>query len=241
MLTNIVVAFIFQAMCYTLPTLEDPFNDKRKHKKDRNTFLENNSTEVNADGTVDGQPASSSKQSTEENRKKPRFEKSNGALVTESCKDSTNGLSKGNLNSANGGRHRQAGSTTKSIKRVVWNTSLGGATSLGPKSNKREKSTKLDRSFQLALSTIYETKDSQPSLDVGEFAQQWWQACSQGVGALGVCCDNSCIQAYVVAAVPHITANRDLHGGVQGPVALFLVNSKDRAMSVSEPTNLHFG
>lgn len=212
MLTSIVVASIFQAMCYTLPTPEDPFNDKRKHKKDRSNFLENNSAEVNGDGTVDGQPASSSKQRSEENGKKPRFEKSNGALVTES---------------------RQAGSTTKSMKRIVWNTSIGGATSLGPKSNKGEKSTKLDRSFQLALSTIYETKDSQPSLDVGEFAQQWWQACSQGLGALGVCCDNSCIQAYVVAAVPHITANRNLHGGVQGPVALFLVNSKDRAMSVS--------
>lgn len=212
MLTNIVVAFIFQAMCYTLPTPEDPFNDKRKHKKDRSTFLENNSAEVNGDGTVDGQPASSSKQRTEENGKKPRFGESNGALVTES---------------------RQAGSTAKSMKRIVWNTSIGGANSLGPRSNKGEKSTKLDRSFQLALSTIYENKDSQPSLDVGEFAQQWWQACSQGVGALGVCCDNSCIQAYVVAAVPHITANRDLHGGVQGPVALFLVNSKDRAMSVS--------
>lgn len=233
MLTNIVIAFIFQAMCYTLPTPEDPFNDKRKHKKDRSTFLENDSAEVNEDGTVDGQPISSSKQSTEENGKKPRSEKSNGALVTESHKDSTNGLSKGKLNSANGGRHNQASFTTKSMKRIVWNASIGGATSLGPKSNKGEKSTKLDRSFQLALSTIYETKDSQPSLDVGEFAQQWWQAFSQGEGALGVCCDNSCIQAYVVAAVPHITANRDLRGSVQGPAALFLVNSKDRAMSVS--------
>lgn len=234
MVTNIVVAFIFQAMCYTLPTPEDPFNDKRKHKKDRSAFLENDSTEVNADGTVDGQSAISSKQSTEENGKKPRSGKSNGALVMESHIDSTIGQSNGKLNSVNGGRNRQAGSSTrKSIKRIVWNASIGGATSLGPKSNKREKYTKFDRSFQLALSTIYETQDSQPGLDVGEFAQQWWQACSQGVGALGVCCDNSCIQAYVVAAGPHITANRDLHGGLQGPVALFLVNSKDRAMSVS--------
>jgi hypothetical protein len=207
-------------MCYSLPTPDDPFLNKRTHRKKRDSFQPNRSAE-----SVVEVPTSD----TEAARRgeKPGKKAKPGAANGDSDKKAqANGSQKGD----------GKGSSARLPKKVVWDPNLDrvGAEAKGTTG---DASSAAERAFQLAVSSIFEARDDSSTEAhapaVGEFERQWWQACAQGVGVLGAGGGTSCVKAYVVGAAPHVSVQRKLYGSTSCPIALILVKSKDQAHSVS--------
>ena len=219
-------------MCYSLPTPDDPFLNKKTHRKSRDSFQENPSAE-----SIDELPASGTdiQRRIEKTSKDSKPGSSNGVKVGNDKKSPA--LSKQKAQ-ADGSRHGDAEfSSSKPLKKVVWNPNLDRVASEA-KGKTGDASSAAQRAFQLAVSSIFEVRDSdcsslEPHPAIGEFERQWWQACAQGVGVLGTGCGTSYVHAYVVGAAPHIAVQWKLYGSAPGPIALVLVKSKEQAHSVS--------
>jgi hypothetical protein len=65
------------------------------------------------------------------------------------------------------------------------------------------------RTFSWQCPPFFKVRDDSSTeihaLVVGEFEQQWWQACAQGIGVLGAGGGTSCVKAYVVGAASHVS------------------------------------
>lgn len=215
-------------MCYSLPTPDDPFLNKRKHRKGSDPFQADRLVE-----SVDELPTSDN---DTERRFEKRLKNANG-VIGDSIKKSP---ARSNLKAQVDGSHKGdvKSSSVRPLEKVVWGPSLDRVLSEA-KGKAGDASSAAERAFQLAVSSIFEVRDSDGSSmgssapAVGEFERQWWQACARGVGVLGTGSGISCVQAYVVGAAPHIAVQRKLYGSTQVPIALVLVKSKEQALSVS--------
>lgn len=205
-------------MCYSLPTPEDPFLNRKKHHKNRDSFQPNRYAEREDDA-----PTSDTERRVERALKKKLSGASIGVKADNDKKSPAQPNSKGQAN----------GSLKGTLKKVVWDPNFDRILS-EPKGQMEDALSVAGRAFQLAVSAISEVRDSDnSSTTVGEFERQWWQGCAQGVGVLGAGRGTPCIQAYAVGAAPHVAVQRRLYGSTHGPIALILVNSKDQAHSVS--------
>lgn len=190
-------------MCYSLPTPEDPFLNKRKHQKNRDS----------APKVVDNDEPMSDTERRVERALKTKL--SNGVKAINN-KKSPGPKAQAKIPGSNG----QAKSPAP-LKKVVWDPNFDQARG-------GQKEDVAGRAFQEAVSAICEDRDS-----VGEFERQWWHGCAQGANVLGSGHGTSCIQAYAAGAAPHVANQRRLHGSTRGPSALILVKSKEQAHSVS--------
>jgi len=219
----------FQAMCYSLPTPEDPFLNRKKYQKSRDSFQANGFAE-----REDNAPTSDTERRVERALKKKLSGASNGVKADNDKKSPARSNSKGFL------KGDVRSSSSAPLKKIVWDPNFDNILP-EPKGQTEDALSVAGRAFQLAVSAICEVRDSDnSSTTVGEFERKWWQGCAQGADLLGTGRGTSCIQAYAVGAAPHVAAQRRLYGSTHGPMALILVNSKEQAHSVSSLTPICF-
>lgn len=212
---------VCEAMCYSLPTPDDPFLNKRMHRKKRDSFQSNRSAE-----SVFEVPTSDT-EAARRGEKPGKKAKPGAANGDSDMKAQVNGSQKGD----------GKGSSARLPKKVVWDPNLDRV-GAGAKGTTGDASSAAERAFQMAVSSIFEARDDSSTEahapSAGEFERQWWQACAQGVGVLGAGGGTSCVKAYVVGTAPHVSVQRKLYGSTNCPIALILVKSKDQAHSVRQ-------
>lgn len=212
---------VCESMCYSLPTPDDPFLDRKIHRKNHDSFQTNGS----ANWKVEERRSDTER----------KHEKS-----TENVMSRSTDVVKPEKVQANGSRKEDINKFTSApLKKVVWDPNCDRKSS-EPKAGISDALCTANNAFQLAVSALFEDRYSEGSSSkpraaaATNFEQQWWQACAQGVDVLGTGCGTPCVKAYTVGAAPHVAVQKKVSGLAQGPFALILVKSKDQAQSVRQ-------
>jgi len=220
-------------MCYSLPTPEDPFLNRKKHHKSRDSFQANGFAERGDDV----EPTIDTERRLERTLKKKLPGATNGVKADKDKNSPARSNSKvsaiGDVRTTN----------LAPLKKVVWDLNFNRFLTEADGQTKEER-TVACRAFQEAVFAIFEISKREfaddSSFVFGEFERLWWDGCAEAAGVLGAGGGTPCIQAYAVGAAAHVAVHRKIYGSTRGPMALILVNSKEQAHSVSSLTTTCF-
>ncbi|CAK9194716.1 unnamed protein product [Sphagnum jensenii] len=203
---------VCEGMCYSLPTPEDPFNERKKRSK-RKAALDG---ENNAD-----EQSASRKRSR---RTEIGFDgkQKHSEVVNRTTSRAMDGNQCVNGMKDNKAGEKQTDSDVTDPVVLAFRVALSAIWE-GTSAVVSDKNAGGDQEVV-----------GQLRKDVSQFEWQWWLALAQGVDVLGASSNSYHARAYVVPAATQIAAHRHTNGLLHKPIVLFLVCSREQALLVRQ-------